>query len=246
MPKCHHGPATQRVQGGQMVELELRGWTPTQREGLSFLLDDAQIPAEWGPSSVSVPEASRDQAQRFIDFLADTSGDIRFEHADPPARNDAAWILDAAHPHRSPKTSASRGRDAGTPARRHAHRRRTALPRRWPRPRAERQQRASGTRSMLVAVLPDRHGRAARPDGRQHGCAHPGRLRRRPRRPGRAGRLHPLARPPGRMADRARPVLARSAQLPLVARRLHPGARRPELPRAARPGRRASSSSTTG
>ena len=75
-----------------MAELEITGWTPTQREGLSFLLDDAQIPSEWGLSSVSVPEASRDQAQRFIAFLTDTSGDIRFEHADPPDRNDDAWI----------------------------------------------------------------------------------------------------------------------------------------------------------
>jgi uncharacterized RDD family membrane protein YckC len=78
-----------------MVELELTGWTPTQRDGLAFLLDDAQIPAEWGPGSVSVPEASRDQAQRFVDFLADTSGDVTFEHAAPPPGRDAAWILDA-------------------------------------------------------------------------------------------------------------------------------------------------------
>jgi hypothetical protein len=78
-----------------MVKLELQGWTPKQREGLSLLLDDAQIRAEWGPASVSVAAESQEQTQRFINFLADTSGDVTFEHADPPAPGDAAWITEA-------------------------------------------------------------------------------------------------------------------------------------------------------
>ncbi len=87
-----------------MVELALTGWTPTQREGLALLLDDAQISAQWGSSSVSVPDGARDQTQRFIDFLADTTGDVRFEHVDaPPALDPDRVPRPPAGPDRVPR-----------------------------------------------------------------------------------------------------------------------------------------------
>ena len=195
-----------------MIELELTGWTATQREGLAFLLDDAQIPAEWGPDSVSVPDGSQAQAQRFVDFLADTSGDVRFDHADPPARTEAEWILDAPSPSLRRRPRDQWGSDPGSPARRGSHRRRPALRRGRAPHRAEWQHRRLDP-GRARCLLPDRHGRAARPHARQHGHAHPGRAGGRPRLPGAAGRLHPLARPASRMAARTRAVLAWSAQL---------------------------------
>ena len=76
-----------------MVELALEDWTAAQREGLAFLIDDAEISAQWGPNSVSVPEESRDQVQRFITFLASGYGDdVKTASASQVAAN---WDVDS-------------------------------------------------------------------------------------------------------------------------------------------------------
>ena len=52
-----------------MVEFSLEGWTAAERESLSFLLDDAEITALWGPNEIEVPEESAERVRRFVDFL---------------------------------------------------------------------------------------------------------------------------------------------------------------------------------
>jgi uncharacterized RDD family membrane protein YckC len=52
-----------------MSEFALDGWASEDRDGLAFLLDDAQITAVWSPTSVSVPDEDDERARRLIDFL---------------------------------------------------------------------------------------------------------------------------------------------------------------------------------
>ncbi len=74
-----------------MVELTLEGWTGEQREALGFLIDDANITAEWSANAVSVPAGAVAQVQRFITFVATPSA-----HADVATVAPALPVLDAS------------------------------------------------------------------------------------------------------------------------------------------------------
>src|SRR5262245_35947366 len=78
-------------QGADMVEFPLAGWTAEQRDSLAFLLDDAEITAEWGPNALTVADEHADRVRRFVEFLGSTSWD-------GPGETDGAAWADAALP----------------------------------------------------------------------------------------------------------------------------------------------------
>lgn len=73
-----------------MVEFPLTGWTAEQRDSLAFLLDDAEIAAEWGPNSLTVDDEHADRVRRFVDFLGATSWEGSDRGADAAAWDRAA------------------------------------------------------------------------------------------------------------------------------------------------------------